>query len=194
MTRWICFVSQAQMQLCWVKESETVLKLICRCDIMLWGHDECAWGQKSIPGHMWPLEVIMNMHEVRGWDKTLEFKMQMKVTHAPELTSDLMHTHRDLTRWCCTLKWINSYFDFCWLGATAFLLGSQKRPLSRYWLSHTSDFRTCAKTRCWFILKNRMLIKYVKHFNLESCFELFTLFWCTLYFPNFFQYKKDQYY
>ena len=37
----------------------------------------------------------MNKHEVKGWDMKLKFKMQLKVTHAPELTSDL--THCDLT-------------------------------------------------------------------------------------------------
>ena len=39
----------------------------------------------------------MNMHEVRGWDFSLEVKMQLEVTHAQELTSDLMQTNRDLT-------------------------------------------------------------------------------------------------
>ena len=34
------------------------------------------------------LEVTMNMHEVRGWDLSLERKTQLKVTHTPELTSD----------------------------------------------------------------------------------------------------------
>ena len=38
----------------------------------------------------------MNMHEVRGWDFSLEVKTQLKVTHAQKLTSDLMQTHRDL--------------------------------------------------------------------------------------------------
>ena len=38
----------------------------------------------------------MNMHEVRGWDFSLGVKTQLKVTHAPKLTSDLMQTHRDL--------------------------------------------------------------------------------------------------
>ena len=46
----------------------------------------------------------MNMHDVRGWDMRLEVKMQLKVTHAPELTSDLIHTHCDLTAWRHTLK------------------------------------------------------------------------------------------
>ena len=55
--------------------------------------------QGSVPGHVWPSEVTMNMHEVRGWDFSLEVKMQLKVTHAQELTSDLMQTHRDLTGW-----------------------------------------------------------------------------------------------
>ena len=39
----------------------------------------------------------MNIHEVRGWDFSLEVKTQLKVIHASELTSDLMQTHRDLT-------------------------------------------------------------------------------------------------
>ncbi len=39
----------------------------------------------------------MNMHEVRGWDMRLEVKMELKVTNAPELTSDLIHTYCDLT-------------------------------------------------------------------------------------------------
>ena len=38
----------------------------------------------------------MNMHEVRGWDIRSEVTMQLKVTHAQELTSDLIHTHCDL--------------------------------------------------------------------------------------------------
>ena len=39
----------------------------------------------------------MNVHEVRGWEVRLEVKTQLKVTLAPELTSDLIHTHCDLT-------------------------------------------------------------------------------------------------
>ena len=40
---------------------------------------------------------LISMDEVRGWDFSLEVKTQLKVTHAQELTSDLMQTHRDLT-------------------------------------------------------------------------------------------------
>ena len=39
------------------------------------------------------------MYEVRGWDFSLEVKTQLKITHAQELTSDLMQTHHDLTAW-----------------------------------------------------------------------------------------------
>ena len=39
----------------------------------------------------------MTVHEVRCWDMRLEVKMQLKVIHALELTSDLIHTHYDLT-------------------------------------------------------------------------------------------------
>ena len=41
----------------------------------------------------------MNAHEVRGHDFVLELKCNHKVTHAPELTADLMQTHHDLTAW-----------------------------------------------------------------------------------------------
>ena len=51
-----------------------------------------------------PVGVMMNMHEVKGLDMMLEVKMQMKVTHALLLTSDLMHTHHDLTAWGHTSK------------------------------------------------------------------------------------------
>ena len=78
---------------------KTVLKLIWGFDVILQSHDEYAWGQRSVPGHVWPSEVTVNMHEVRGWDILLEVKMQLKVTHAQELTSDLIKTHRDLTGW-----------------------------------------------------------------------------------------------
>ena len=39
----------------------------------------------------------MNINEVRGWNFLFEVKMQLEVTHAQELTSDLMQTNRDLT-------------------------------------------------------------------------------------------------
>ena len=78
---------------------KTALKLIWGCDVILWGHDAYAWGQRSVPGHVWPSEDTMNMNEVRGWDFSLQVKTQLEVTHAQELTSDLMHTNRDLTRW-----------------------------------------------------------------------------------------------
>ena len=61
--------------------------------------DEYVSGQRSIQEHVWPSEVTMNKHEVRGWDFSLAVKTQLKVTHAPELASDLMQTHRDLTGW-----------------------------------------------------------------------------------------------
>ena len=54
----------------------------------------------------------MNTHEVKGWNMRLEVKVQLKVTHAPELTSDLKHTHCDLTARHHTLKLISSCFDF----------------------------------------------------------------------------------
>ena len=39
----------------------------------------------------------MNMYEIRGWDMKLEVKTNLKVTHAPKMTIDIMPTHRDLT-------------------------------------------------------------------------------------------------
>ena len=78
---------------------KTALKLIWGFDVILWGHDAFDWDQRSVPGHMWPSEDMMNMHEVRGWDFSLEVKRQLEVTHAQELTSDLMQTNRDLTGW-----------------------------------------------------------------------------------------------
>ena len=39
----------------------------------------------------------MNMHEVRGWDFSLEVKTQLEVTQAQDLTSDLIQTNPDLT-------------------------------------------------------------------------------------------------
>ena len=81
---------------------KTALKLIWGCDVVLWGHDEYSWGQRSIPGHVFPSEATMNMHEVRGWDFKLEVKMQLRFTHTPELTSGLMQTHCDLRGWCHT--------------------------------------------------------------------------------------------
>ena len=97
---------------------KTALKLIWGCDVILWGHDEYAWGQRSIPEHVWPSEVKMNMHEVRGLDFSLEVKMQLKVTHVPELTPDLMQTHCDLTGWCHTqinFKFVLIFIDLAQL-------------------------------------------------------------------------------
>ena len=58
-----------------------------------------VWDQRSVPGHVWPSEDTINIHEVRGWDFSLEVKRQLEVTHAQELTSDLMQTNLDLTWW-----------------------------------------------------------------------------------------------
>ena len=46
-------------------------------------------SQRSISGHVRPLDVKMNAHEVRGQDFVSKVKMLSKVTHAPELTYDL---------------------------------------------------------------------------------------------------------
>ena len=42
-------------------------------------------------------EVAISMHEVKGWDFSLEVKKQLKVTYAPEWNSDLKQTHYDIT-------------------------------------------------------------------------------------------------
>ena len=81
------FVSQAEMQLHQVNENQNRFEWIWGCDVILLGHDEYAWSQRSILGHVWPSEVTMNMHEVRGWN----FLLEVKLTH------DLMQTHCDLT-------------------------------------------------------------------------------------------------
>ena len=39
------------------------------------------------------------MQKVRGWDFSLEVKTHLEVTHAQELTYDLMQTNCDLTGW-----------------------------------------------------------------------------------------------
>ena len=44
-----------------------------------------------------PFEVTINKHEVKGWDMRLEVKTQLNVTHTPELTSELIRTHCNLT-------------------------------------------------------------------------------------------------
>ena len=94
------FVSQAKMQLHQGNNNQNSFEMNLRgLTFILWGHDEYAWGQRSISGHVWPSEITMNMYEVRGWDFSLEVKTQLKVTHALELTPDLMQTHRDLTGW-----------------------------------------------------------------------------------------------
>ena len=93
------FVSHAKCSCTRSMKIKTALKLIWGFDVILWGHNEYAWGQMSVPGQVWPSEVTMNMHEVRGWDFLLEVNRQLKVTHAQELTSDLMQTHCDLTGW-----------------------------------------------------------------------------------------------
>ena len=103
------------------QENQNSFEINLGCDIILRSHDEYVWGQRSISGHMWPSEVTMNMHEVRGWDMTKLVKTQL------------------MSQYDITPELISSYFDFHWLGATAFLLSSQKQPLSHYWLSHISD-------------------------------------------------------
>ena len=66
-------------------KTKTALKLIWGCYVILWGHDEYAWGQRSIPGHVWPSEVTTDMHDVRGWDFLLEVKMQLEGHTCPEI-------------------------------------------------------------------------------------------------------------
>ena len=44
---------------------KTALKLIWGFDVILWGQKVCR-GQRSIPGHVWPSEVTMNVHAVDG--------------------------------------------------------------------------------------------------------------------------------
>ena len=48
------------------------LKLTWGCDVMLWGHNEYVWGQRSILEHVWHSEVTMNY--IRGLDMSLEVK------------------------------------------------------------------------------------------------------------------------
>ena len=62
-------------------------------------HEVIGQFQGTCEPGVWPSEDTMNMHEVRGWDFSLEVKTQLEVTHAHELTSDLMQTNRDLTGW-----------------------------------------------------------------------------------------------
>ena len=54
----------------------------------------------------WPLTKNPNLwrHAYSLW--------LLKVTHALELTSDLMYTHRNLTGWCNNLKLISKMFWF----------------------------------------------------------------------------------
>ena len=103
----------------------TALKLIWEFDGILWDHDEYAWGKRSVPGHVWPSEVTMNMQEVRGWDFSLEGKTQLKVTNAQELTSDLMLTHRDLTGWRHSQINFNSVLIFIDLAQLYFSLANK---------------------------------------------------------------------
>ena len=87
----------------------------------------------EVKGWYMRLEVKMQLkvthapelHEVKGWDMRLEVKMQLKVTHAPELTYDLMHTHCDLTAWRHTLKLISSCLIFIDLSQLHFCLANK---------------------------------------------------------------------
>ena len=66
--------------------------------VMIWHHSvRSRWvcSQRSFLGHVWPSELTM--HEIRGWN--MMWTMQLEVTHAPELTFDLKHTHCDLSAW-----------------------------------------------------------------------------------------------
>ena len=55
------FVIWAKMQLHQGNENQNKLKLTWGCVVILQGHDEYAWGQRSIQEHIWPSEVTINM-------------------------------------------------------------------------------------------------------------------------------------
>ena len=131
---------------------KTTLKLIWGCDIILWGHNEYVWGQRSVPGHVCPSEVTMNMHEVRGYYFLLEIKTQWKVPHAPKLTSDLMQTHCDHAGWYHTqinikpvLIFIDFFIDNCIFARLTKIATELSLTVTHQW------FCNWGKTRCQFM-------------------------------------------
>ena len=101
---------------------KTALQFIWGCDVILWGHDEYSWGKRSILERVRHSKVTVNMHEVKGWDFSLDVKIQLKVTHAPALTSDLIQSYRDLTGWRHTQINFRPVFIFIDLAQLQFYL------------------------------------------------------------------------
>ena len=96
------FMSQAKMQLRQVNENQNNLKLIWGCDVMLWGHNEYTWCQRSILGQVWPLIASWSLTSYPNlWTHAYSL-WPLKVTHALELTCDLLRTHHNFSGWCHT--------------------------------------------------------------------------------------------
>ena len=85
------FVSQVKMQLRQVKENQNGFEINLRCDVMLIGHDEYAWDQKPIPGHVWPSIAFWPLTSYHNpWPHAYS-SWPLKVIHASELTLNLIH-------------------------------------------------------------------------------------------------------
>ena len=94
---------------------------------------------------------------VKGCDLLLEIKTHLKVTHVPELKSNLMHIHCDLTRWRHTQINFKPVLIFIGLAQLHFCFAHK----NNYWViidCHTSVILHLGedkiliyliKTECW---------------------------------------------
>ena len=105
-------------------------------DVMLRGHDEYTWGQRSIMGISdlnWPLIDLLKsypnqcLHAYPSWP--------LKVTHAPKLTFDLIHTnyllwpHRMISNHQINFKAVLIFID---LRQLLFCFAYKNSPLSHF--------------------------------------------------------------
>ena len=163
--QWLFFVSQAKLQLRQVNPNQNSFEI----------------DKRSVPGHVWPSEDTMNMHEVRGWDFSLEVKTQLELTHAQQLTSDLMQTNRDLTGWRHSQINFESVWIFIHLAQLHFCLAYK----NSHWAiigCHTPVILQLGEDKILIYLSKREFWpKKIIIFNLESFFKLFTSVLYTLY-------------
>ena len=146
------------------------MKLIWGFSVILWGHDEYAWGQRSVPGHVLPSEVTINTHEIRVWDFSLEVKTQLKVTHAQELPSDLMQTYRDLTGWRHSQISFKSVLVFLYLAQLHFCLSYK----SSHWAiidCHTPVILQLEEDKMLIYLSKREFWPSTSYFLIKSYFS-----------------------
>ena len=132
-------------------QNQNSLKSIWGRDVMLWSHNEYAWGQRSILGHVWPL--------ITSWPLTLHLNLwphtyslwPLRVTHAQRIdlwpythaSSPLMmvsHPKIISKLFWFLLTWRN--FIFAWFTK---IVTESLLIVTHQW------FLKWGKTRCWFI-------------------------------------------